>query len=357
MSKFISSIQPFIFASQLLGFTLFTIDSEKWKSKMNFWSFLMVLKSIVANTIIHTIYWNALMNFNIQGTKMVQLFMPKILYFNLISYFFAQFWFFLNRNRAIKILKKFSEIDEIFSTLKINFDYRKQERAIIKLLLLCWLFLIVSPFSERACIKYYNLEVDEVVPFIFMYDGGCYLIISFHIGLGIFGIKQRFENLNEFIGENPHLVGVHLIRKLSRIHFMICKLIKAFNSVYGIANLIVNVQVFLWFCLFLFITGTSSSSIVQEYIFLFVHQTWMQVTLFGVYLNLFRLAENAKNEGEKTKESLYKILHKIDEKNLRGLIESFIYQIDNSPMEISSGFFELSWKFLFKVNFRNLNLF
>jgi hypothetical protein len=103
------------------------------------------------------------------------------------------------------------------------------------------------------------------------------------------------------------------------------------------------------------VIATGSRKFITDYFFVALLQAVTTAGLYGIFLIEIYLAEKIKNEGKKMKSFLFQILHKVDEFKLKEMIESFIYQIDHSPMEVSSVFFDFNWRFMFKVklNFSN----
>jgi hypothetical protein len=296
------------------------------------------------------------LDFSVHGTKVVQASIPKLLYCNLIVYFFAQFWLFIKRFETVKMLKLLAEIDEKLLELKVNFDYKNQSKKIVKSLLCSVIFVALLVLYGGASVSFYKLPIDSKFPLIQLYGFMCCIVILHHFSLGMIGIKERFEKLNELMEESPHLIDIHHIRKFTEIHYKICNLIKAYNNVYGGIMIVMAGIAFLWFCLFMFLIGTGTSKFLQDYILIAILQLFTNIILFGIFFAQLRMAENIKNEGKSTKNILYKILHKIDDFRQRAIIESFIYQIDHNKIEISTGFFDFNLQFMFKVNLINFKI-
>lgn len=349
MSKILTSLKPLIIFSELTGYIIFCIDQKRWRAEIKFWNFLIGIKTLILNVIIHIFYWNSVLDFSVQGTEVVKQSIPKLLYCNLIAYFFAQFWFFFKRHEMVKMVKIISEIDEKFLELNVKFHYKNQQRKILKALLGSLICNCLIVFYGAITINFYNLPIDAKYPLIQFYGFMCLIVILHHFSLGTIAITQRFRKLNNFMDYNPHLIDFHHMRKFTKLHFEICNLIRAYNNVYGSAMVSMMAIAFLWFCLFIFTVATATKEFMKDYFLIVILQIITNAVLFGILFIMIRLAENAKNEGKLTKIILYDILHKINDYKQRELIESFIYRIDHTSMEISVGIFDFNWSFMFKV--------
>lgn len=348
----LTSLKPLIIISQLWGFALYEINQKTWEPDIKILNVCIIFKSILVNVLIHYLYWSSYLDFNLHGTKVVQCTIPKLVYCNLMSHTLIQSWFFLKRRDTVNMLKLTNEIDKKLLELNIQFDYKKQQRKIVRMLIGAFAFIIFLALFTAFIIKFYDLKLDSKLPLIKFYGFACCTILLFKFSIGMTGIRNRFEKMNEFIHHHPQLMDIRVIKKLTELHFMICKLITNYNSVYGATMMFSVAIAFLWFCLSIFITATGSANFIRDYFFVFLLQSVTTFGLYGICFYEIYLAEKIKNEGKKLKNSLFQILHKADEFKRRELIESFIYQIDHTSMEISSVFFDFNWRFMFKVIFK-----
>lgn len=352
-----TSLNPLLVASQFTGFNLFTIDRKKWKAIITAWDFLLIFKTILCCIIVHYSYWNSRFEFNVHGSKVVQSSIPKLIYVNLIGYTLIQIWLFLKRSDFVKMLKLLNEIDEKFEDLYLKFDYPKQKRNLTISQIIFTILVTLLSLSVRVCFNFYNLNISYQWNFIQLYVFISSEIIAHHLIVGFIGIRHRFEKLNFFIKNNPHLMGEYLIKKLSSLHFEICELIKAFNEVYGFVILIIVACGFGWFCLFIFMVANLTFKFISEFFFIAIMDIFVNTVHCSVFFYIVKSAEKIKVEGIATKFILYKNLHKNEFTRYCQMLQNFIYQVDNSNMEISSGLFDFNWKFLLKVMKFNLRIY
>lgn len=345
----LTSINPLLIASQFTGFNLFSIDTKKWKAIITLWDFLLIINTILGNLIVHYVYFKSYFIFDIHGTKVVQSSIPKLIFVNLISYTLAHGWLFVRRQSFVKIMKLAFEIDEKFLDLYIKIDYHKQKRKLIISIIAYTTFALTLVLLARISMDFYKINIPSSLSYVHGYCFICSTIIIHHLIAGFKGIKHRFEKLNFFIEHNPHLMGEYLIKKLAALHFEIFELIKAFNRVYGFIILISVTSGFGWFCLFLFMIATGKVENVTQFFFVALIDVIIHSFNCMVFFYIIKTAESVKKEGNATKIILYKLLHKSDDTRQREMIQNFIYQIDNSNMEISSELFDLNWKFFLKV--------
>lgn len=352
----VTSINPLLIFSQFTGFNLFSIDTKKWKAVVTLWDFFLIINTILGNIIVHHFYWNSYYTFDIHGTKVVQSSIPKLIFVNLISYTLAQVWLFLRRQNFVKMLKIAYEIDEKFLDLYLKIDYHKQKRRLIISIITFTSLATTLVLVERLFFDFYEMKVPKTLSFLQIYFFVCSTIIIHHLILGFRGIKHRFEQLNTFMKHNPHLLGEYLMKKLATLHFQICELIKAFNKVYGFIIVITVASGFGWFCLFLFMAATGKVEILTQFFFVAMIDILIHSINCVIFFFIIKTAESVKREGNATKIILYKHLHKSAETRYHEMLHNFIYQIDNSNMEISSELFDLNWKFFLKVRKFSLNI-
>jgi hypothetical protein len=347
MSLILSSLSPLMIASRFLGFNLFSINCKTLKVELNLWNFVLIIKAIICNFIFHLIFWNYMIDAvcDVHSTKVIRSTIPKLVYLSLIGYTTTQIWLFLRRQNAMEMLKLLSEIDEKFLDLKEKFDYQKQKKN-LKISLIFFTTLTTTTIVLQGVSFYiYNMGISHPLSFLQLYGFLCSMIIYHHIIIGFIVIQQRFKKLNFFI--KAHTLNESSIKKLAEVHFMICKLIKAFNAIYGFVILLAVAAIFGWFCVFIFSIATQSPHFTWKIIFFTIIDFLINTLFLSTFFYLIRRAENAKNEGKITKNLLYEKLHR--ENNSREIIKDFIYQIDTANVEFSTGLFDLNYNFLFKV--------
>lgn len=345
----LTSINPLLIASQFTGFNLFSIDTKKWKAVITMWDILLIFKAILLNIIVYYVYFNSYFIFDLHGTTVVQSSIPKLIFVNLIAYTFSHVWLFASRQNFVAMLKLAHEIDEKFLDFYLKFDYHKQKRRLIISIIAFTAFSSAMVTLARFSLDYYAVKIPNSLSCVQLFCFICSMIIIHHLIVGFKGIRIRFEKLNFFIEQNPHLMGEFLIKKIASLHFEICLLIKAFNKVYGFIILI-NVTIgFGWFCLFLFMAATGKAENIKKVLYIAVIDISVHIFNCLIFFYIIKTAESVKREGKGTKIILYKLLNKSEDFRHRELLHHFIYQIDNSKMEISSELFDLNWKFFLKA--------
>lgn len=355
ISSILSSLNPLLIASQTLGYNLFFIDQKNWKAELNLWSFFLITEAIICNISFHFIFWNTILDAvcDFHSTNIIRSTIPRLVYVNLVGYTSTQIWLFFKRQKAVKILKLLSEIDEKFLELKEKFDYQKQKRKITISLIFFTFFITTITILARISFYIYNFNIGLSLSFLQLYSYLCCMIIFHHISIGFIGIRQRFEKLNFFI--KNHALNESLAKKLAEIHFKICQLIEAFNGVYGFVILLSAASSFGWFCLFIFSIASNSPHFTWKTIIFTIIDFFTNTSFLTAFFSLIKRAENAKNEGKATKNLLHEILHKEGDFGEREMLKDFIYQIDTANLEFSTGLFDFNYHFLFKVSFLSLN--
>lgn len=355
-SPVLSSLQPLIVFSQFTGFTLFKINSKIWKAQFAWWNFVFATKLVLFNCLAQFIFWTAIFKFDIHGTKIMESSLPKLVYFNMLSYNFTQIWFFVKRQRTVDMLKLLSDIDESFLDLQMKFDYRKERKTILNVLIFFLALSLILSLTNALCLKMYNVSVEFVMVVVEFYGFTCSINMISHEALGMIGIRRRFEKINSFLDQNLVTLNESSLRKLSKIHLMICDLTRAFNDIYGPIIVILVSSMFSWFCIFIFSVTTASFDFFMKYFFLACFQVVVNTFFFVTFAYTVTCAERVKTKGKSAKRFLYQLLHKKIDFNIRMVINDFIYQVDSSDAKISTGFFDLDYKFLFQVSCKMLYL-
>jgi hypothetical protein len=207
----------------------------------------------------------------------------------------------------------------------------------------------ILAFSSILAFLAYNVSVDPKLCIVQLYGLISATIMMNHISIGMIGIRQRFEKLSSFLNSNPNLEEKTL-KKLSELHLMICQLLKIFNKIYGPLLVLIVACCFAWFCIFIFGLAMTDVQFMKKYFFLVIFNFILNLIFTSLIFFMMHFAERVYAEGKSPKIFLYQILNKKNDFKTREIISNFIYQIDNSEMKVSTGFFDLDYKFMFHVS-------
>ena len=108
---------------------------------------------------------------------------------------------------------------------------------------------------------------------------------------------------------------------------------------------------FVWSCIFVFKYAGVEIDTVKKYFLLMCIDWIVNGTLFTFFCFVIYCSEKITSEGKLAKNHLYKILHRRIDQKMSEVVNTFIYQIDNSDLKISTGFFNVDYKLLFQVKF------
>lgn len=345
----LSALQPLIIVLQVTGFAIFTINPSNFQADIKNFNKFFGLVTIIANLILHYIFWNSYYSFDEQGTEVAKSALPKMIYACVLVYTLGKILNFMNRQKIANFLKKFHEIDDRFKQLDITFDYKNDRKMIVKTLLgVCALALVVCVLG--FCVTTTFLSNMDMSLSIFLFFGNAsQFIITYQIIIYMIGIRCRYEAVNKFLG---HQVEIEILEMkiLAKIQLMIVESIEMFNSVYGPVNMMCVALVFGWHCLFTFMTLTMSSVMWTKYTLVCLFDILLHAILFSTVLIVIYYGELVKNEERKTIKLLYGALNETNCVFMKDQIQSMISQICDTKVEFSCGLVDFNWKFLFKVS-------
>ncbi|KAG5669246.1 hypothetical protein PVAND_017138 [Polypedilum vanderplanki] len=336
-SSVISSFEPLIIGSSLLGFILFTIDIKKSTAVINFWNFLSIFSTIVINLIIICYLWNFKIFNEIMITEIGKASMPFMMDIDHFLFIFIFIWNFLKRHKIVKFFKLLAEIDEDLTKFGLKFDYKRQQKF-LTFVIIC--IIIVTPLMiVFGSIVQANLGINFgyaiILIVLWLFFLGLIYITFFTTSMKNIGI--RFEMLNFTLEHHQNL-------SLSKVHLKVVETVKIFNNIFGIPMMLCFGNLFAFNCL----TAFSFAMMPKEF-FGFGVIASMIFNFSFTSGSLFLIINTADKTG-KAKENLIEILYKMANENDKNYekIQNFVMQAKDLSVEFSCGFFDFNWKMLFK---------
>lgn len=345
----ITSIKPLIIATQLTAFTLFTIDTKKWKAEVKKVNILIGVLSSLFSISLHYIFWTSDLRFATKGTEITKNIFPMLIYSNLVIYTIVKLWNFFIPQKIVDFLKQIHQIDEKFKELGIYFDYKRDSRKIIHILIGIYSLIIVSTLiSLFLHIGFLNSEGISL-SLLNIYTYSCGSMLIFQLIAAMIGIRGRYEAVNSFLNLYPNL-KIPQIKLISKIHLMTTESIEMFNSVYGPAVILFVALGFGWFCMFIFTIVMFPLVMWTDYLFVSLYNVLVNLISFFTVALLFYYGEWTKKEARKTVKLLYKMIDSASCEKIERKIQNMISQICDTKVEFSCGLVDFNWKFFFKVS-------
>ncbi|KAL7011804.1 hypothetical protein ACKWTF_014467 [Chironomus riparius] len=343
----ITSIKPLIIATQLTAFTLFSINTKTWKSEVKKFNIFVGCMSTSFSLSLHYLFWTSDLRFATQGTEVTKNIMPMQVYSNLVIYTIVKLWNFFNTQKIVNFLRQINQIDEIFKDLGIYFDYKRDSKVIVKILIGIFALIIVSTVIS-ACLHvgYLNSEgISLSLLNFYTFSCGSMLIVQFVTAM--IGIRRRYETVNNFLILKPNL-KIPEIKILSKIHLMTTESIEMFNIVYGPAVILFISLGFGWFCMFIFTLVMFPPIMWTDLLFVSLYNVLVNLMSFTTVAILFYYGEWTKKEARRTVKLLYKIIDDVNCEKIERKMQKMISQICDMKVEFSCGLVDFNWKFFFK---------
>ena len=344
----ISSIQPLIYILQVTGYAIFTVNPSTWKADIKIFNILSGIATILANVFLHYLFWTSFFNFGMQETEVARTALPKLIYSCVLIYFLGKIFSFLNRQKIVKFLQKFCEIDEKFKELDIHFDYQSDRMRILRTLkLVCGAIPIISIIAFCIHLRH-PVNVDMSMSIFIFFGNTSQFLITYQIILAMIGIRRRHAAVNNFIASKFDQ-KISDFQILSEIQLLIIEIFEIFNSIYGPVNMMCVALVFGWHCFSSFLIVMMSSVMWMNFTWVCIFHILMHFVMITSTIVVIYYCESAKDEGGKTVKVLYRKLSMADCRLVRERIQSLIWQILDTKVEFSCGLIDFNWKFLFQV--------
>lgn len=334
LSDILSSLRPLLLLSYLTGLFVFNIDTKYSKIVTTKLNKLAIFVIILIHIMVCYYYLNSDLFSKMFYTKTSKISSPILITFDHILYVLSMVWVFINREKFLLILIKFSEIDEEFCKFGVKVDYGKQKLKLI----ISFVILILLIIGTTSITSYYQsksgVEIQFFVPifnFLIFIIG---LALSAHFFVLMSNIAMRFEVLNSCIDKS--------LPELTKIHLKIAECVEIYNSIYAFPMLVTFANLFLWTCI-------SSSLIILmpksalSYSFGFIVSLIFTVSSIFVITKVAVRTINAKQKAVKLLYTKMSQEHKNHEK-----IFYFIMQIRHTNAAYSCEFFEFDWQLVYK---------
>ncbi|KAL7011801.1 hypothetical protein ACKWTF_014464 [Chironomus riparius] len=343
----LSAIQPLIYILQVTGFAIFTVNPTTWKADIKIFNIFSGIVTIIINVCLHYLFWISFFDFDIQGTEIVRTALPKLVYSCVFIYFLGKIFSFFNRQKIVKFLQKFCELDEKFKELDIHFDY-KSDRARIThtLILVCGSIPTISIIAFCIHLRH-PVNIDLSMSIFIFFGNTSQFLITYQIIITMIGVRRRHAAVNNFL-TSKFDQKISEFQILSEIQFLIVEILEIFNSIYGPVNMMCVALVFGWHCFSTFLIVMMSSVMWMNFTWVCIIHVLMHFVMFSSTVVVIYYCESAKDEGRKTVKVLYKNLSMADCGLIRERIRSLISQILDTKVEFSCGLVDFNWKFLFQ---------
>jgi hypothetical protein len=348
LSQIMESLRPLLFVSRATGYQLFTIDVAKVKPHVKIRDIFSIILTVMTNCLVNSTFWISEYNPGIHGIVVMKYSLPILMFFNHIGNFFGMAWIFFNRREIVKLLEIMSEIDEILMKIGENIDHIKNKRN-LKILVA---FPITFVFTITSCCCIFHetnhFRLDFLLQVFSLWIFICTFVLYFHLVTGVSGISQRFAKMCQIMN-NILPKSVENLRKIQEIHLKIADSILIYNKVYGPLMVFYFGGSFCWLCISIFAVAMMpnvNQSTVCALMCVVIHCFITIATCFFIV----NLAENVTSYRKKLIKNAYKIVNIYSQhSDFCGKVLQLQSQIMNIKFVFSCGFFDINWKFVFKV--------
>jgi len=348
LSQIMESLRPLLFVSRVSGYQLFTINVVKVKPQVKIRDIFSIILTVITNCLVNSTFWISEYNPGIHGIVVMKYSLPILMFFNHIGNFFGMAWIFFNRREIVKLLEILSEIDEILMKIGEHIDHIRNKRN-LKVLVS---FPITFVFTITSCCCIFHetnhFRLDFLLQVFSLWIFICTFVLYFHLVAGVSGISQRFVKLCQIMNKVLPKSGENL-KKIQEIHLKIADSIGIFNKVYGPLMVFYFGGSFCWLCISIFAVAmipNVNKSTMCALMCVVIHCFITIVTCFFIV----KLAENITSHRKKLIKNCYKLANTYTQNlDFCGKVLQFQSQVMNVKFVFSCGFFDINWKFVFKV--------
>lgn len=344
-SSLFTTIRPLIIISKITGFTLFTIDSKLSKISIKKLEIFNIISIIFINLTLNCIYWKSYINFSMLGGTVASHSLPILIYLDYLRSVVAVTWFYTKRHEIFGIFLKFVEIDEKLLELNVKFDNKRQKKNLISIILLTFSVHLTFAVSCGLTIFIYKFSKNSFLAIFTSWTIICEGIMFLNMFIPLLAIRISFTAINR-------VIKVETFTEFEKIHLKVTKLIQIYNEIYSPMMLIQFSISFGWYCVGMFHVVMLTREIWENFPGIVLMNFVRLGCNFGTMFVLIKMCETTLSERERCALILHESVMEVDEKEVRERTFQFLTQIQQTARKFSCGFFDFTWKFLFKV--RNL---
>lgn len=346
LPEILATLTPLLIVSRISGFQLFSIDPIRGKSSIKSIDFAFIFLTTITNFVIGVAFWLSGYDPGIHNIAVMKYSLPILMLLNHIGNILAVTWIFVNRRKVMKILVTLADIDEKLMKLDKRIDHVRNGKhlriIIIAPILMMW-FLSFCCFLFHGWDHFHwDMLMQLFILWIFMIT----LVMYFHLFIGISGIAQRFQLLQKLTTE---MTSEH-VRRIQDIHLKISDSVAVFNSVYGPMMIFYFGSCFCWLCLTVFAVAMYINVGGSNICGLACVIAHCLITVTTCFL-IVRAAEDVARLRQKMIKNLYKMVARNgDNVEFCRRIRQLQSQMSDVKLIFSCGFFDINWKFVFKVS-------
>lgn len=124
---FYSSAYPLHFMSKLSGITIFTLNRQKFTTKITILDFLTILLTIIICFQLNISFWKSF-SFNTYylPNKIIKCYFPIVLYGKFLVNIISMIWTVVCKNKIAELFRNIQEIDEMVKIFWKNDDCQKK---------------------------------------------------------------------------------------------------------------------------------------------------------------------------------------------------------------------------------------
>lgn len=194
------SIYPLHMFSKFVGFALFSFHSKSRRVYFSKTDGLLAVFHLILLVFFNYLYWSTKYAFKAHGSEIVKAFFPTVSYTNFIVFTFAKLWTFSYRRNYEELLDLIHQIDDDLERLGFKFDYQKERKFVMKLILCMNLVEISITLLVYLSSLIEDMEVSWNVFLFTSFGFISNMVLINQFITSVIGVNQRYKAVNSIIG-------------------------------------------------------------------------------------------------------------------------------------------------------------
>lgn len=193
------SVRPLLLLLKISGNALYSVDSKTFKVTFTVIDASLLIFHLIIVITLNFIYWNTSFLMDFCGSEIVKTYYPNAAYLNFVAFALTKVWMFCQRYKYGELLELIQEIDCDLQLLGFKFDYMKQSRNIVRMILLSNSLGLISSFAFYIGKVIYDLNVSITVVIFTCYAFHANLVVISKFFILVCGVKERYTAMKEIL--------------------------------------------------------------------------------------------------------------------------------------------------------------